>query len=315
MTQTPQSPALQSYQRAGRLEYAAFRLFYLLLAALPWRVAQRVGAALGATLYCVARSQRRVALRNLAIAFPDKSEAERRDILRRSCRNLGRVVAEFCQMHRLTPASVGAHITIADPAAWQRALAMARDCGAVILTGHFGNWELLAYAHGLLGHPITLVHRPMRNHLVDDAITAVRARAGTRSLPKRAAAKAVIRALRAGALVAIPADQNQTRRFGVFVDFFGLPASTTAGPARLAMITGAPVLPVFLVREGESDRHRLEILPTVEMVDTGDRDADTRTNTQRCSDVIEAMVRAHPDQWVWFHKRWRTRPEGEPRLY
>jgi len=185
----------------------------------------------------------------------------------------------------------------------------------VILTAHFGNWELLAYAHGLLGHPITLVHRPMRNRVFDEAITAVRARAGTRAIKKKAAAKEALRTLKQHGIVAIPADQNQTHAFGVFVDFFGTPACTTAGPARLAMLTGAPVYPVFLVREGESHRHRIEVWPEVEMQRSGDRDADIRTNTQRCTAVIEALIRRYPEQWIWFHKRWKTRPHGAPRLY
>ncbi len=157
-------------------------------------------------------------------------------------------------------------VTVDDTALWQATLDTAAQRGTLILTGHFGNWELLAYAHGLLGHPITLVHRPMNNTLVDDAIIGMRERAGTVSLPKKSAAKAALRALHRQQIVAIPADQNQTRRYGVFVDFFGLPASTTPGPARLAMLSGAPVVPVFLVREGDSEKHRIVVLPEVELV-------------------------------------------------
>jgi KDO2-lipid IV(A) lauroyltransferase len=177
-----------------------------------------------------------------------------------------------------------------------------------VLTAHFGNWELLAHAHGLLGHPVTLIHRPMRNLRVDEAITEMRAHAGTRAIPKKAAARDAIRTLRGGGILAIPSDQNQTTRYGVFVDFFGLPACTTPGVARLAALTGAPVFPVFLVRIGESGRHRFEIQPQVEMVLTGDREADAVTNTQRCSRIIEDMIRRYPEQWIWFHKRWKTQP-------
>src|SRR5262249_15225614 len=155
----------------------------------------------------------------------------------------------------LTPASVRRYVRVEDEERWRALFADAAARGAVVLTGHFGNFELLAYAHGLLHHPITLVHRSMRNVLVDRAITGLRARVGTVSLPKKTAARAALRALRAGAIVAIPADQNQTRRYGVFVDFFGLPASTTPGPARLAMLSRAPLLPVFLIRDGESETH------------------------------------------------------------
>lgn len=253
-------------------------------------------------------------MRNLAIALPEKSDRERRAILLRSCRNLGRIGAEFCHLATLTSERVGEYVRIEDPEAWRRVV-LGRQRGLVVLTGHFGNWELLAHAQALFGDPVTLIHRPMRNPLVDAAIIRVRERAGTRCIKKKAAARDALRALRHNGLVVIPADQNQTRRYGVFVDFFGLPASTTPGAARLSMMTGAPVLPVFLVREGDSDRHRMVILPEIEMVRTGNRDADIVANTQRCTAVIERMLREHPDHWIWFHKRWRTRPAGEPRIY
>jgi KDO2-lipid IV(A) lauroyltransferase len=223
--------------------------------------------------------------------------------------------AEFCHLATVTRENVARYVRIEDRGAWEKVMALADERGAVILTGHFGNWELFAYAHALLGRPVTLVHRPMNNPLVDDAIMAARMRAGTRSLAKKAAARDVLRALRDKALVVIPADQNQRRDYGVFVDFFGKPACTTPGPARLAMLTGAPVIPAFLVREDESDRHRIVLLPAVEMQRSNSREADIVANTQRCTAVIEEMIRRHPDHWIWFHKRWKTRPPGEPRLY
>lgn len=225
------------------------------------------------------------------------------------------MVAEVCHLHDLTTDSVRRYVCIPDEEAWQRAVESTRERGAIILTGHVGNFELLAYAHGLLGAPVTLVHRPIRNALIDDFVVRLRERAGTRSIGKHSAAKAALRALARREILAIPADQNQSRRSGVFVSFFGLSASTTAGPARLAMMTGAPILPVFLLREGETEIHRLEIQPPVDLVQSGDRDADVVANTQRCTSVIEDIVRRHPEQWIWFHKRWRTRPLGEAELY
>lgn len=298
-----------------RLELLVFRAAIGLFASLPRRLALRVGALLGDLFYLLDRRDRRTALHNLAIAFPDRTPAEHRAILRASVRNLGRTGAEICHLASLTPATVRDYVTVEDPVRWQAALERARERGTLILTGHFGNWELLAYAHGLLGHPITLVHRPMNNPLVDRAITDLRERAGTVSLPKKSAAKAALRALHGHQIVAIPADQNQTRRYGVFADLFGLPASTTPGPARLAMLSGAPVVPVFLVREGGSERHRIVVLPEVELVHTGNREADVVENTRRCNVVFEQMLRRYPEQWIWFHKRWKTRPPGEPRIY
>jgi Kdo2-lipid IVA lauroyltransferase/acyltransferase len=301
--------------RTDRLEFLGFRLARGLLAHLPRTRALQVGAAVGSLFYRFDRRRGRLARYNLALAFPEKSGTEREAILLRSCRNLGRIAAEVCHFHELTPESVSRYVTPADPAAWRQLVANARQRGAVVLTAHLGNWELLAYAHGLLGTPVTLVHRAMRNPLVDAEILSMRTRAGTHSIAKKAAAREMLRALHRKELVAMAADQNQTRRFGVFAHFFGIAASTTPGPARLAMLTGAPVYPAFLIREGETERHRIVVLPEVEMVRTGNREADIVANTQRCTSVIERMVCEYPDQWIWFHKRWRTRPDGAPKLY
>ena len=301
--------------RLDRIEYRLFRIAFGFFAALPRRRAIRLGARLGELFYLADRRDRRIALFNLRIAFPDKTVAERARILRASCRNLGRMAAEFCHLPRLEPDQLPAIVAFANRQVWEEVIERAGQSGAVVLTAHFGNWELLAYVHGLLGHPITVVHRAMRNRIFDEAITAVRSRAGTRAIKKRAAAKEILRTLHQHGIVAIPADQNQIFSYGVFVDFFGLPACTTPGPARLAMLTGAPIWPVFLVREGESERHRIEVLPELKLVTTGDRAADVLANTQRCTAVIEDMIRRHPEQWIWFHKRWKTRPPGEPKLY
>lgn len=298
-----------------RLQSLALRGVMAVLGALPLDFGLRVGALLGELIYLMASGLRRTALINLAIAFPDKSVAEHRRILRASSRNLGRMAVEFCHLTRLDRRSVEQCVHFPDRASWEQQLARSRETGAIILTGHFGNWELFAYAHGLLGTPITLIHRPMRNPLVDRTIDRIRAAAGTRLLAKKSAAKEAIRGLRKHELLVVPTDQNQTFAYGVFVDFFGKKACTSPGAARLAALTGAPIVPAFLVREGESGHHRVEILPPIELVNSGNRTADILTNTQRCSDVIEAMIRRYPEQWIWFHKRWKTRPGDEPPIY
>ena len=309
------SVGVRAVRLSDRLEYAIFRTAFAFFSALPMDVALRVGACLGELFYFFDVRDRRIAMYNLGLAFPEKSLAERRRILRASCRNLGRLAAEFCHLPQLTAEKLRGVLTWPDRDFWQSALASAQHTGAIILTGHFGNWELLAYAHALLGHPVTLVQRPMHNRVFDDALTQVRVGAGTRTINKRAAAKEALRVLKEHGLLAIPADQNQIFSYGVFVDFFGVPACTTTGPARLAMLTGAPIYPVFLVREGESGRHRVEVLPQIELVASADREAEIRTNTQRCTAAIEHMIRRYPEQWIWFHKRWKTRPPGQPKLY
>lgn len=298
-----------------RLEYLGFRAAVGFFRALPRHLSLRAGAAIGELFFRLDAGNRRTALSNLAIAFPEKSQQEHLRILRASCHNLGRLAAEICHLSDLTRENLSRWVTIRDEAAWRAALADGEAHGGLILSGHFGNWEMLAYAQGLLGHPVTLVHRPMRNPLVDEAIHALRAGAGTRALPKRAAARNVLRTIDNKGIVVIPIDQNQSGRLGVFVDFFGLPACTTTGLARLAQRSGAPVYPAFLVRQTDGERHVLELLPRVEWIDTGDRARDLVANTQRYTAIFEDMLRRHPEQWIWFHKRWRTRPPGEAQFY
>lgn len=300
---------------AHRLEYAVFRVVFGLFAAIPRSLALRLGAWLGELFYLLDRPDRKVGLTNLRIAFPEKTEAERRRILRASCRNIGRFGAEFCHLPQLDAETISRTVSVADMDRWENIFERGAREGVIILTAHFDNWELLAYLHGMLNRPVTLVHRPMHNALFENAISLIRERPGTRLIRKKEAAKEALRTLKRHQILVMAADQNQTASYGVFVDFFGKPACTTPGPARLAMITGAPILPVFLVREGESERHRIEALPEVELVLTGDRDVDIITNTQRCTKVVEEMIRRYPEQWIWFHRRWKTRPWGEPGIY
>jgi KDO2-lipid IV(A) lauroyltransferase len=297
------------------LQYAAFRCACALLAALPLAVAMRVGEAVALLLHVADRHHRRVGLTNLRLAFPGRSPREHRRILRRSWLNLGRMAAECCHLRSLGPATVGQWVSFADREHWEQVMARHAATGLLVLTGHFGNWELFAYAHGLYGHPVHLVYRALRNPLIDAFVLRLRQAAGTVTLRKSAAAKEMVRALRQGAIIVIPADQNSTRGLGVHVDFFGVPASTNVGLARLAMRSRLPVYPAFLVREGRAARHRIVVGPAVPVVDTGDRAADVRENTQRFTRVIEEMVARHPDHWLWIHKRWKTQPPGAVRIY
>jgi KDO2-lipid IV(A) lauroyltransferase len=299
----------------NRLEYVLLRAAAALLAALPLGVALRVGE-LGAWLvYALDRPHRRIGMRNLAIAFPDKSAEERRSILRRCFLNLGRMVAELAHLPSLTAEQLREMVRFEDEAWWEEAIGWERSTGVLVLSGHFGNWELLVFAHGMRGHPVHMVHRAIANPLIDRWLHQLRSRAGTRLIRKSAAARDVLHALRERALLVLPFDQNSTRGQGVFVDFFGLKASTSTGIARVALRADAPVVPVFIVREGRGARHVVRVLPVVQVERTGDFEQDVRRNTERFSAVFEEMVRRYPDQWLWMHKRWKTRPAGEPKLY
>lgn len=297
------------------IEYVGFRALFASFRALPLGLGLRLGAALGLVAYLLLRPQRQVAMRNLALAFPEWPAARRRAVLRESCRNLGRLAVEVTHLDRLSRESLMARVDVPQRQLWERLLAERQQRGIVVLTAHFGNWELLAYWHGSLGYPVSLIHRRLRNPLIDQWLIRWRARAGIRSIPKRAAARDALRVLRQGGILAVPGDQNQVFSFGVFVDFFGVPACTTSGPVRLAQHAGAPLVPVFIRRSRTTGRHVLEVWPPVELVDTGDRAQDLITNTQRCTAVIEDMIRRYPEQWIWFHKRWKTRPPGVPQFY
>lgn len=297
------------------LEYVLFRAVFGVLAILPLRVAMAGAAALAGTLVRLMLPVRRIGLINLAIAFPHKSARERLSILVASWQNLGRMAAELAHVHRLDATNIGSVVTVERPDLWQSAEAELDKHGVLVLSGHFGNWELAAIAHGLLGHPVHLVVRTIKNPLVDRFINRLRSNGGVSQLRKNQAARGVLRTLRAHGVMVLPLDQNASRRTGVFVDFFGRQASTNAGFARIAQRTGAAVYPGFLVREGRSPRHRIVILPPVTFASMADPDRAAVDFTQRCSAVLEEMIRRHPDHWLWTHKRWRTRPLGEPDLY
>jgi KDO2-lipid IV(A) lauroyltransferase len=299
-----------------RLEYLAFWLVTVVLGVLPLGVAMRFAAAVAALIVRASPRLRKIGLTNLRIAFPEKTDQERMAILVASYRNLGRMAAECAHMTEIDAGNVRETVTPDDGPIWTNEIRPHLESqGVLIVTGHFGNWELCAYAYGLLGNPVSLVHQTIKNPLVDDWIERLRSGGGTRLFRKQEAARSVLRSLKERKLVVLPLDQNQSRRAGIFVDFFGVPANTSDGLARIALRTGAPIYPAFLLRDGETAHHRIVFLPRVEIGSMADRDSAARELTQRCTAVLEAMIRKHPDHWLWTHKRWRTRPLGEPGLY
>jgi KDO2-lipid IV(A) lauroyltransferase len=300
---------------AQRAEYGVLRAVAALLSALPLGVALRLGALVGTLVYLLSWPHRRIGMRNLAIAFPERSLAERRCILRHSLQNLGRTAVEFVRLPLLSDEQLREMVRFEDEAWWAEAITRDRPTGALILSGHFGNWELLVYAHGRRGHPVSMVHRGIANPLIDRWLNEVRARAGTRLVRKARAAVGVLRAMKRGDLLVLPFDQNSTRGLAVFVPFFGLAASTNSGIARIALRSGAPVVPAFIVRQGTTGKHVVHVLPIMEAEHSGDFERDVLYNTERFSQVFEDMVRRYPEQWLWVHRRWKTRPPGEARFY
>jgi KDO2-lipid IV(A) lauroyltransferase len=187
--------------------------------------------------------------------------------------------------------------------------------GVLYLTGHIGAWELSSYAHALYGYPLHYMARPLDNKPLDAMVNRYRGLSGNQPIYKNESARVMLRVLKDAGTVGILADQNTMPEEGVWVDFFGTPACTSTGIARVALHTGAAVVPGYAVWDERLGKYRLRFEPPVELVRTGDTERDVAENTQRFAKVIEGIIRKYPDQWVWVHARWKNRPKGEPPIY
>lgn len=282
------------------------RLLGWLLLKIPRRWLDAMGAALGWLVWALG-VRRRVVLENLRLAFPEKSEAERRDIARRTYRNLGRMIPDFLRVPFLPRAEIE-RIFVYE--GWERfEEAIARGKGVIACTGHFGNFDLLAAAHTLKGVPVTMITRPMGKSGANDLWRAIRRRSGVEDLvvTKGSTLAAALRAVKAGRYLGYVIDQNQPLRHAVFPTFFGVPAATAPTPAVLAMRSGASVVFVVSVPLGDG-RHKVTFEGPLDPPDTGDRERDVLAFMQDLNDRLERRIRAHPDHWYWLHRRWKTRP-------
>ncbi len=289
------------------------RLLVGALGILPRPVARVVGGALGAFTYRVLPRLRRTGERNLRLAFPERGQGWWECTLRRMYRNLGWQLAEFSRMPRYTPENTRDFLRYEGLEHWERASAEGR--GVLIVTGHLGCWELSSYYHSLTGHPMSMVIRRLDNPRIDAWVNRIRCLHGNRVVHKDDFARGLLGAVREGRSVGILMDTNMTPPQGVFVPFFGIPACTASGLARVAARTGAAVLPgALLWHEGER-KYVLHFWPELPMQRSGDVEADAVENTARCTAAIERIVREYPDQWLWVHRRWKTRPPGEPPVY
>jgi Kdo2-lipid IVA lauroyltransferase/acyltransferase len=296
-----------------RLEYAVVWLLVRLLGALPRPLACLVGIVLARAVYVLHRRLRRVGMRNLEIAFPGKSRAERRRILKGVFRSLGRQLAEFCRFPEYTRENVG-EVAVYDGFEHFEA-ARARGKGVLFLTAHLGGWEVGSFAHSLYGNPLRIVVRPLDNPYLDALVDRYRTLHGNSTFGKQDFARGLLAAMKAGETVGILMDQNMTPPAGVFVDYFGQPACTAAGLARVAAHTSAAVVPGFTLWDDVLRKYRIRFEPAVDLERTGNEDADAVANTAKFTKVIEEFARRYPDQWLWVHRRWKTRPEGAPPLY
>ncbi|MGB6933414.1 MAG: lysophospholipid acyltransferase family protein [Acidobacteriaceae bacterium] len=296
-----------------RVEFGLVWLLVKLLGLLPRDAARKLGAAIGWLAFAATPRLRRVGLRNLELAFPEKPEAERESILREMYRQLGWQLAEFCHMQGYTLER--ANELIRYEGLENYLAAKQRGQGVLVLTGHLGAWEMSSFYHSLAGYPMGMVIRKLDNPWVNRLVNDIRTRHGNRVLPKDDFARGLIAAMRAGETVGVLMDTNMTPPQGVFVDFFGHAACTASGVARVALRTGATVLPGFLVWQPAEKKYVLHFLPELQLVDTGDAERDATANTQVFTTALENVIRQFPEQWLWVHRRWKTRPPGEPAIY
>ena len=302
--------------RKGKLqinvEYWLARMLLALFAAMPLSTAIQLGSGL-ARLGLLFPKLRRTAGQNLRLAFPELPEAGRDKLVLGCFKNLGRLLAVF------------SHFTISDQAKLSSMVepeglehltaAKAQGRGVILFTGHIGAWELTSYGLSMLGHPLSFLVRRIDNPKIEELIDCSRTQLGNRSIDKRLAAREILRILQTGGTLGILVDLNTLDRESIFVDFFGIAASTTFMVAKLALRTGADVLPVFAPWDEGRQKFLLKIGPPLSRPESGDEQEDVKQLTQAFTNVVEEYVRRYPEQWLWIHRRWKTRPPGEPEIY
>jgi KDO2-lipid IV(A) lauroyltransferase len=272
-----------------------------------------VGAVFAAAAYAFRTPLRRAAMFNLRLAFPEWTDARRRQVIGGMVQQIGWMAGEFSQFPKYSRDEIERIVVVDGFENFDAA--RRRGKGVVFLTGHMSAWELAPFAQALYGHPLHFLVRPITNRRVDALINSYRCVSGNQPIEKNRSARSILKVLGDGGTVGVLADHNTALEEGVFVNFFGVPASTTSGLARIALRTDAAVVPGFLSWDGERRTYRLRFEPAVKLARSENEEADIVENTARFTRVIEDHIRAHPDQWIWVHKRWKTRPAGEKPLY
>jgi Kdo2-lipid IVA lauroyltransferase/acyltransferase len=295
------------------LEYLAARVILGTLGHLPPSAAMALGRAIGRLTYSFAADLRRTGRRNLLLAFPEKSEEEREQLLLGCFRSLGRTLGFFSQFLTRSAETLrkGFDVTGLEHIVAAKALGK----GAIFYTGHLGMWELTSQGICLVGHPFSFLVRRIDNPKVEELVDRARVRFGNRTLDKNSAARSMVKILRERDAFGLLPDLNMLGAEGIFVDFFGVPASTTFMVAKLALRTEAPIVPIFAPWNEKTKKFDVQVGPVVTSPITGDEDTDVHALTSSITKIVEDRIRQYPDQWLWIHKRWKTRPAGEPDIY
>lgn len=284
-----------------RLEFAGLRLLVAVARSVSTNTAAWLGKCLGDVAFDLVRKRRKVALEHLEQTFPDNGDIV--GLARSVYRHLGATAMEHARTLGDSSGNIPGKVMFSGKEHLSSALELGR--GAILITGHFGYWEMLGATVASLGYPITVVAKDQHNPLVNTLIVRARERLGMRVVPMSSATRGVLKSLSRNECVGLLVDQDAGPG-GVFVDFLGREASTYRGPVVFAARTGAPIIPCFILKEG-FERHRVIFETPIDVVSTGNEEDDVIRYTQAYTDVLARYVREYPDHWFWVHRRWKTR--------
>jgi KDO2-lipid IV(A) lauroyltransferase len=277
------------------------------LAIVPRSAAEKLARLYTRLLDLAIPRLRRSAMRNLALAFPERSANEHAAIVDEVFRNIARVLVALAKFPQLTKTNIHDWIRYEGYEHFERALELGK--GVLFATAHLGNWELSAFSHALMSRPMHIVVRPLDNPRIDALVSRRRAASGNHLIGKKDFARSILQALKANEAVGILVDQNAGLSDGVFIDFFGVRACAGAGFAKIAAHSGATVIPGFALWSEQEQKYILRFYPPLPV--SGDAEQDT----QALHSQLESVIREYPGQWLWLHRRWKTRPPGMPDLY
>lgn len=293
-------------------EFAIVYAFYLFINLVPAGFALRLGRILGVIFYKADKKHAKSTMNNLSIAFPHKDAGELGDICINFYKNLGMVFVEIFRLNKYDEAVIDSFV--------ESDFSAIRDIykkqGILLLTAHFGNWELLAKTFALKGYPGSVLARPLDNPYIEKILYRLRVKSGDKVIYNREnAVKNIMSALNKKEIVGFLPDENASKRIGVFVDFFGVQACTMPGMANIAAKMKVPIVPAFLVRlndkKGNFKKHRLIIRKPLDIKYTGNRKFDMMNILTIFNKEIEDIIKEYPEQWFWIHNRWKTRPDQD----
>ena len=297
------------------LEFAAAKSALSTLGHLPAPAAYGIGRGMGKIAYLLARNLRRTGATNLRLAFPEKSDEERAQLLRECFDSLGRQLGLFSQMASRSREELEQLIEVRG---WENLEAAVAVHGQklVLYTGHLGAWELTSFGFSMLGHRFPFLVRRIDNPRIEQMVDQVRTKFGNTTIDKLSAAREMLRIMRSGKTsIGLLPDLNTLDDEAIFIDFFGVPAATTFLVAKMALRTQTPIVPVFSPWDAEAGKYLIIVEPLISVETTGDEEADVRRVTAEITLRVENQIRQYPGQWLWIHKRWKTRPPGEPPIY